>query len=925
MRRPLSSNEDRPTQQTSPPVRFAWQVAGGSVSKGRVIDSMASPVMALAPTQEHSAVPGTTNTLGGRETVEQPEQTTAKASLGRGRSGGKRRRSPQLPKRFQLIVEGNIFKGAIMVSLFIALLTNPLVEICDIPDEPCNTIVNVIMLIVLVLFAAEVILSLLSRPSQYNPCEFFFWMDVLGTVSMIFEISWFGLSPVGKPMNETSSSSLEFVLLRTARFAKVGARVGRLHRGLKTFWAVVMHPGKAVRPDQQEMRKVSHLLMIALSTKVSVLTIVFVFFLPLFNIADFPVSDLSGDAWISRLEADYFRASEDARKNGGTSELFAQSVKEIQDFYAEENYKPWGIKGFPSTVTLGGTVLKIPGEFENVEPNRQQDIEYQTVEDCRVERLGCKGNEKASVSFDIGKPHRIESWLDIAMFVFIIIVMVVLSYDIQRSVNERVVEPLERMIAKVRDVASRFLKISVDRDKDADGDEYIVDAADQLSETDLLEAVISKLTKLTEIMVKEHVATTEEMAKMDHTTLGVLSTILRLPVGNMKAMSFARHSNKSSLGSQELAVTQMSMSQNLLESWELDVLELDNENLSNLVLYVFFDSKVGNLTGRSFTNLKIFEEFHEQARKAYNDKPYHCYQHACDVVHTMYRLLTLTSANTWLQDHEQYALLVAALCHDLGHFGLTNQFLVESKDELALGYNDSSPLENMHCAKLFGICNKEGSNIFANMGSDMQKAVRKFCISTILHTENVHHFELCMEIDSFGVRMSDACEEAAAAIADGHELPESYKEDVLSAKSSVWMNLFLHTCDVSNPLKPFPVCHKWAWRVLDEFFMQGDEEKRRGLPVGMLNDRDKVNRPGSQHGFINFLVAPLANHTVKLFPSLHELTLQMASNLQQWRNMWAEEVNPTAEEIAKKDNEIEKWRDVAVQLQKRVMPKTQRV
>jgi len=62
------------------------------------------------------------------------------------------------------------------------------------------------------------------------------------------------------------------------------------------------------------------------------------------------------------------------------------------------------------------------------------------------------------------------------------------------------------------------------------------------------------------------------------------------------------------------------------------------------------------------------------------------------------------------------------------------------------------------------------------MGSDMQKAVRKVCISTILHTDNVHHFEMCKEIESFGVRMSDACEEAAAAIADGYELPESQRK-----------------------------------------------------------------------------------------------------------------------------------------------------
>merc|ERR1712176_213363 len=102
----------------------------------------------------------------------------------------------------------------------------------------------------------------------------------------------------------------------------------------------------------------------------------------------------------------------------------------------------------------------------------------------------------------------------------------------------------------------------------------------------------------------------------------------------------------------------------------------------------------------------------------------------------------------------------------------------------------------------------------------------------------------------------------------------------------MWLELFLHVADVSNPLKPFSICRPWAWRVLDEFFAQGDEEKRLGLPVGMLNDRDKVNRPGSQHGFINFLVSPLVVGSVRLFPPLHPLTTQMALNLEQWKITW---------------------------------------
>merc|ERR1719359_1788493 len=133
--------------------------------------------------------------------------------------------------------------------------------------------------------------------------------------------------------------------------------------------------------------------------------------------------------------------------------------------------------------------------------------------------------------------------------------------------------------------------------------------------------------------------------------------------------------------------------------------------------------------------------------------------------------------------------------------------------------------------------------------------------------------------------IKETCDEQAGRT----ELTTSYMSDVLQKEKQLWFELFLHLADVSNPSKPFEVCMKWAWRVLDEFFNQGDEEKQLGIPVGMLNDRDKVNRPGSQHGFINFLVAPLVANTVRLFPPLQELHLQMSSNLETWRNKWVEE------------------------------------
>merc|ERR1719326_1431675 len=93
------------------------------------------------------------------------------------------------------------------------------------------------------------------------------------------------------------------------------------------------------------------------------------------------------------------------------------------------------------------------------------------------------------------------------------------------------------------------------------------------------------------------------------------------------------------------------------------------------------------------------------------------------------------------------------------------------------------------------------------------------------------------------------------------------------------MNMFLHYSDVGNPCHPWEICSKWAFLVLDEFFAQGDQEKALGIPVQMLNDRDKVNKPSSQIGFIEFIVAPFATSQAKLFPGCLELAKNMETNV----------------------------------------------
>merc|ERR1711977_387634 len=95
---------------------------------------------------------------------------------------------------------------------------------------------------------------------------------------------------------------------------------------------------------------------------------------------------------------------------------------------------------------------------------------------------------------------------------------------------------------------------------------------------------------------------------------------------------------------------------------------------------------------------------------------------------------------------DQFAILVSAVAHDIGHPGVNNPFLIEASHELALRYNDKSPLENMHCSKLFTLCANADSNIFASMARDQYREIRRHCIEMILHTDMVQHFAMVKEL-----------------------------------------------------------------------------------------------------------------------------------------------------------------------------------
>jgi len=238
--------------------------------------------------------------------------------------------------------------------------------------------------------------------------------------------------------------------------------------------------------------------------------------------------------------------------------------------------------------------------------------------------------------------------------------------------------------------------------------------------------------------------------------------------------------------------------------------------------------------------------------------------------------LMVPNLNTIFTELELFAVLVGAIAHDVGHPGVNNVFLVNSKHELALKHNDKSPLENMHCVKLYEILAKESTNIFVNLREEQWREARKIILTIILGTDMSHHFEQISKTQLFLEVNGDDIKEFCGGRKTEIDCMKDEKNRLFI------MELVLHCSDISNPYKPFALCEAWAYLVVEEFSLQGDREKKEGLVVSPMCDRDSIVLCNMQMGFIEFVVAPLIIAFVNIFPPLHEIGSNMQKNYQSW-------------------------------------------
>ena len=102
-----------------------------------------------------------------------------------------------------------------------------------------------------------------------------------------------------------------------------------------------------------------------------------------------------------------------------------------------------------------------------------------------------------------------------------------------------------------------------------------------------------------------------------------------------------------------------------------------------------------------------------------------------------------------------------------------------------------------------------------------------------------------------------------------------------------YMNLLIHSSDISNPTKLFNIYFEWAKLVVEEFWAQGDKEKKLHLKCSC--DREKVSIYQSQLGFINFIEIPYFSLFSEVAPKLKFFYDNLLNNKNKLLSMQEEE------------------------------------
>ena len=321
----------------------------------------------------------------------------------------------------------------------------------------------------------------------------------------------------------------------------------------------------------------------------------------------------------------------------------------------------------------------------------------------------------------------------------------------------------------------------------------------------------------------------------------------------------------------------------LITSFDFDIFELKKQvgynNVLPLMGYIML--KTMGLVNNKIISTKKLESFLRTVSDNYKITTlYHNSIHGADITQSLFVFFLNSNLEEVCETTilDLLGLLISALGHDLGHPGLNNGYHINATTELGITYNDKSCLENFHSAYLFKILKKEENNILEKFSVQNYKTIRKRIISQILATDMAYHGET---ISLIRAKINENKGQERFIFLTGNDKTKFDEQQLL-------LNFLIHIADLGHNCKNFKISIKWIKLLSEEFWMQGDKEREKGLPISFLCDRNNIDTPTSQIGFLKGFIVTSYTCLVEMFPTLKFTVDNAENNIKQWKQLQKE-------------------------------------
>ncbi|XP_041360906.1 cAMP and cAMP-inhibited cGMP 3',5'-cyclic phosphodiesterase 10A-like [Gigantopelta aegis] len=292
----------------------------------------------------------------------------------------------------------------------------------------------------------------------------------------------------------------------------------------------------------------------------------------------------------------------------------------------------------------------------------------------------------------------------------------------------------------------------------------------------------------------------------------------------------------------------------------------EHENvLPQLFIYMVHD-----LFGKHKLHLKTLCRFVLTVKKNYRSVPFHNWLHAIHTVHTLYCILKGNKKT--FNTVEMMALVIAGLCHDIQHEGFNNEYYEEFHHPLAKLYS-SSIIQNSHYKHTVTILEMDDHDICSFLSkNDYKLLLKEICQNTI--ATDVSNFyanhrvmSKMLKSKSFDIRKDDC--------------------------RKCFKGLVMLGADLSSVTKDWDVHYATVDNIYEEFYKQGDEERRHGLQVTAMMDRHfRHEMPKQQVHFLKCICMPLYTTLQQVFSNTDPLLNKVMKNLQEWKQLASKSKQP---------------------------------